>query len=308
MNICALGYITLEATDIPRWEYFATRILGLEVAKELSSPDVLHLKMDDYLYRIRIVRGRHDRFLCAGWELPDEASFADAIAQLRFAGIAVEQMTDSQKRARQVRGCAGFVDPGGQDVEIFYGMPLDYKPLLSAAGVRRFVTGYRGDMGLGHIMGFGQTDYTNVQIGASTHGLHFLHVNNPRHHSLALYQDHLPHPGNLIHLMLEVEDLDTVGLMMDRVRAHGVRVIADLGRHCNDQMVSAYVESPAGFAVEFGFGGAQLNWSTYLPTESARTSLWGHHWGDAESEQKSNRRPVALEPAEIRTDILMDAS
>jgi 3,4-dihydroxy-9,10-secoandrosta-1,3,5(10)-triene-9,17-dione 4,5-dioxygenase len=299
MNVCALGYILIEATDLEAWRRFGTQVLGLMEAPGLSSERQLHLKMDDYLYRVLVQRGERDRFLCAGWELPGEAAFVAALAELRQAGIAVEEGDAAAARARRVRAFARFVDPVGRSGEIFYGMPLDYRPLLSPAGVHRFVTGYQGDMGLGHIalatpdlaascdfyrnvMGFGQTDYMHFNFDPDGQGrgqgLHFLHVNNPRHHSLALFEDDQPHPGDLVHWMIEVEDLDTLGLMMDRVRAHDVRIVTQLGRHSNDRMVSIYVESPAGFAVEYGFGGVQLNWAKYLPTESARTSLWGHPW------------------------------
>ena len=67
--------------------------------------------------------------------------------------------------------------------------------------------------------------------------------------------------------------------MMDRVHAEQVRVITGLGRHTNDRMVSLYVETPAGFALEYGFDGVQIDWKDYLPTVSARTSHWGHRWG-----------------------------
>jgi 3,4-dihydroxy-9,10-secoandrosta-1,3,5(10)-triene-9,17-dione 4,5-dioxygenase len=299
MNICALGYILIEATDLETWRRFGTQVLGLMEAPALSSEQRLYLKMDDYLYRILVQRGSRDRFLCAGWELPGQAAFSAALAELRQAGIAVEEVDAAAARARHVRACARFIDPAGQCGELFYGMPLDYRPLLSPAGVHRFLTGHQGDMGLGHIatatpdlaashhfyteiMGFGQTDYMHIHFDAEAQGpgrgLHFLHVNNPRHHSLALFEDSAPQRGNLVHLMIEVEDLDALGLMIDRVRAHGVGVITDLGRHTNDRMVSIYVASPAGFAIEYGFGGALLNWAKYLPTESARTSLWGHPW------------------------------
>lgn len=59
-----------------------------------------------------------------------------------------------------------------------------------------------------------------------------------------------------------------------------LQFVTRLGRHSNDAMVSVYVESPAGFAIECGFGGEQLNWAHYLPTESARTSVWGYRWGE----------------------------
>ena len=300
MNICALGYVLIETTDLERWRHFATQVLGLMEAPGLCNDRQLYLKMDEYLYRILVQRGERDRFVCAGWELPGEAAFNEAIEQLRKAGSAVELGDAAAARVRKVRGFARFTDPVGRVGEIFHAMPLDYRPLLSPAGVHRFVTGYQGDMGLGHIaiatpdlaashafytqvMGFGQTDYMQFNFSpdgkGKDQGLHFLHVNNPRHHSLALFEDSQSHPGDLVHLMVEVDDIDALGLMMDRVQANGVPVVTGLGRHTNDRMVSIYVESPAGFAVEYGFGGAQLNWAKYLPTESARTSLWGHRWG-----------------------------
>lgn len=301
MNICALGYVLIEATDLERWRHFGTQVLGLMEAPGLSSERQLYLKMDDYLYRILVQRGGQDRFVCAGWEVAGEAAFKAAVEELRAAGIAVEVGDAQAARTRHVRGFARFNDPTGRIGEIFYAMPLDYRPLLSPVGVHRFVTGYQGDMGLGHIaiatpnmaashafytqvMGFGQTDYMQFNFSddgnGPDQGLHFLHANNPRHHSLALFEDSQPHPGDLVHLMVEVDDLDTLGQMMDRIHAHQVPVVTGLGRHTNDRMVSIYVESPAGFAVEYGFGGAQLNWAKYLPTESARTSLWGHRWGE----------------------------
>ena len=68
--------------------------------------------------------------------------------------------------------------------------------------------------------------------------------------------------------------------MMDRVRRENVEVITQIGRHCNDEMVSIYVKSPAGFAIEYGFGGIQPDWNTYTPTSSTRASYWGHPWGE----------------------------
>lgn len=298
MNIAALGYVVIETTDLDKWRFFGTQILGLMIAPNLSSDRQLYFKMDEYLYRLRIVQGSSERFLYAGWEMPCKEAFAQAVQQLQQAEVSVEVGTPAQAELRSVREFARFIDPVGRVGELFYGMPLDYAPLLSAVGVRRFITGRNGDMGLGHIaittpditashafytqlLGFGQTDYMCIHTPPdnAAHDLHFLHVNNPRHHSLALYRDSNAAPGDLVHLMLEVEDIDTLGLFLDRVHAHDIRIITDIGRHTNDRMVSVYVESPAGFAVEYGFGGEQLNWAKYLPTESARTSVWGHRWG-----------------------------
>lgn len=303
MDIRALGYVIIESTNLDAWRQFGTQVLGMMVAPGMPEDDQLCLKMDEYPYRFRILKGSRDRFLCAGWEVPGAGAFRQAVDELRAAGVAVEQGSPAEARARRVREFARFTDPVGSIGEIFHGMPLDYLPLVSPVGVSRFVTGYHGDMGLGHIavptpdievshrfytevMGFGQTDYMHFHFNPdpadSGQGLHFLHANNPRHHSLALFQDTQPHPGDLVHLMVEVEDLDTLGHMMDRVRQHGVPVVTGLGRHTNDRMVSTYVMSPAGFALEYGFGGVQIDWQHYLPTESARPSTWGHRWGQGE--------------------------
>jgi 3,4-dihydroxy-9,10-secoandrosta-1,3,5(10)-triene-9,17-dione 4,5-dioxygenase len=296
----ALGYVVIESTDLAKWQHFATEVLGMMVAPSIREDGVLYIKMDEYNYRFRIVQSQRDCFSVAGWELAGEREFASAMEQLRTAGIAFERASPAVAATRQVRDLLSFTAPGGLRCELFYYMKLDYLPLISAVGVQRFVTGYHGSMGLGHIaaatpdlaashafftgvMGFGQTDYMHLHFAPDPadpgQGLHFLHCNNPRHHSLALFQDANPHPGDLVHLMVEVEDIDTLGRMMDRVHSNGVRVITNLGRHTNDRMVSLYVETPAGFALEYGFDGVQVDWSTYTPTDSMRTSHWGHRWG-----------------------------
>lgn len=300
MDIRALGYVVIESTDLARWEHFATRVIGMRVAPGLHEPGVLSLKMDDYAWRIRVVASDRDRFAASGWEVPGPAAFAQAARELEAAGIAVQHASPAEAAARHVRAFLSFTAPGGLACEIFHGQVLDYLPLASPVGVPRFVTGYHGAMGLGHIaaatpvlaeshafftqvMGFGQTDYLHLRMspdpGDAGQGLHFLHCNNPRHHSLALFESAAPMPGNLVHLMVEVPDIDAVGAFMDRLHTEGVKIATNLGRHTNDRMVSLYVETPAGFLLEFGYDGVQIDWRTYLPTESATTSHWGHRWG-----------------------------
>jgi 3,4-dihydroxy-9,10-secoandrosta-1,3,5(10)-triene-9,17-dione 4,5-dioxygenase len=299
MDIRALAYIRIATTDIEKWRAFGTDILGMMIAPGMEAQDKLYLKMDEYSYRYCILPGAEDRFLCAGWELPGETAFRTALAELEAAGVACEEGSAEESRQRNVRGFARLQDPGGQLLEICYNPRLDYEPLASPAGVSAFETGYHGDMGLGHIamqtpclaeshrfytevMGFGQTDYMHFHFDPEPshpgQGLHFLHANNPRHHSLALYEDSQSHPGNLVHLMAEVKTLDDFGRFLDRIHDSGTKVITAMGRHTNDKMVSAYVESPAGFALEYGFDGVQIDWQNYTPTESSTTSHWGHRW------------------------------
>ena len=296
----ALGYVVIETTDLAKWEHFGTRVMGLMVAPSVQEDGVLYLKMDEYPYRFRIVQGEQDRFGAAGWEVAGPQEFAQAVRELEAAGIACERAPAGACKARLLSEMVAFTAPGGLRCELFYYLQLDYLPLVSPVGVKSFVTGFNGTMGLGHIaaatpdleashrfftavMGFGQTDYLHLHFSPDPadpgQGLHFLHASNPRHHSLALFQSKDPLPGDLVHLMVEVPDLDTLGGFMDRVHANGVRVITCLGRHTNDRMVSIYVETPAGFALEYGFDGLQIDWSNYVPTFSKRESHWGHRWG-----------------------------
>jgi len=300
MDIRALGYVVVESTDLARWEAFGTQVAGLGVAPGTRESGVLHLKMDDYAWRVRVVEGKQDRFLRPGWEVAGPVAFAEAIRALDAAGVAWRAASTQECASRQVQEMLCFTAPGGLECELFHGMTLDYLPPASPVGNPRFVTGYHGNMGLGHIaaatpdlaashrfftqvMGFGQTDYLHLHMSPDPadpgQGLHFLHCNNPRHHSLALFESTTPLPGNLVHLMFEVPDIDAVGAFMDRVYTHGVQIATNLGRHTNDRMVSLYVVTPAGFMLEYGYDGVQIDWSTYLPTRSATTSHWGHRWG-----------------------------
>lgn len=299
MDIRGLAYVRIESTDLKKWEHFGTQIVGLMKAPMMPDDGNLYLKMDAYPYRFCIYPGTQDRFVCAGWEVPGHEAFKKALQELETAGVKYQHGSKADCDQRRVRDFVFFNDPAGQRVEVCYNVKLDYAPLVSPVGIREFETGYHGDMGLGHIamatpclnetrafymnvMGFGQTDYMHFHFNPDPNdagqGLHFMHCNNPRHHSLALFEDKNPHPGNLVHLMVEVKTLDDLGHFMDRIHRSGTRIITNFGRHTNDRMVSMYVESPAGFALEFGFDGVKIDWENYTPTESALPSIWGHRW------------------------------
>lgn len=301
MNISSLAYVIVESTDLLGWKRFAQDVLGMMIVERAEHPDCLFLKMDDFAHRIIIQRGTQNRFLRAGWQVAHADQFEHSLKRLTGLGIACNQVYGSDLSIRQVQGCVQLVAPGNIELELCHSPMIDYETMVSSVGVPRFVTGEFGSMGLGHIavatpdlasshrfftevLGFGQTDYMHFyfnpdQVDHPGQGLHFLHCDNARHHSIALYESLEPASGNLVHLMVEVPDMDTLGALMDRVRQHEVKVITPLGKHTNDQMVSTYVESPAGFAIEYGFGGLQCDWQRFTPTRSAKPSLWGHHWG-----------------------------
>jgi 3,4-dihydroxy-9,10-secoandrosta-1,3,5(10)-triene-9,17-dione 4,5-dioxygenase len=151
-------------------------------------------------------------------------------------------------------------DPGGTPLEIHAGPALDHRPVATRAGTR-FVA---GDLGLGHVvlpepamgaamrfyedvLGFHHRDSMRLPGMAPDGGdawTRFLGC-NARHHSLALFEG--PVPSGIVHLTVEVDDLDAVGRGLDRCRDLEVPISSSLGRHTNDHMVSFYVATPGGF-------------------------------------------------------------
>ena len=129
---------------------------------------------------------------------------------------------------------------------MFDGAVLDHSPVVTPFGAR-FVTGAQG---LGHVV-LPATDpnaafdfYTGV-LGFLARGawrlpappefgpvrIRFFGVNE-RHHSLALVPAmHQGAPG-LIHVMVEVDSLDAVGLALDRVNAEAFQLSSTLGSAC----------------------------------------------------------------------------
>lgn len=296
MDVRSLGYVVIESTDPAKWLDYGTNILGLMVAPNMPDDGNVYLKMDERPFRFMITKSDQDRLQLCGWELADQETFESTKESLQSAGVEFTEGSAELVQARQVRGLISLKDPAGNGLELYWGASLDYAKFVSPKGIAEFETGFNGDMGFGHavlpapnlqethafyrdVLGFGDTDYMHFKFSEDPNdpgmGLNFMHVNNPRHHSLALYQDQSP--VGCIHLMVEVrEDVDEVGYCLDRVNEVGIPVVSTLGRHTNDRMLSFYMATPTGFAMEFGTGGLQMDWEGYTPTVSTLPSYWGH--------------------------------
>jgi 3,4-dihydroxy-9,10-secoandrosta-1,3,5(10)-triene-9,17-dione 4,5-dioxygenase len=287
MDIRGMGYAVIEATDMPKWRSFGTDMLGMMPA---DGPDgALYLKMDDRAYRMLVVPGSKNRLIATGWEVATEEDFNAARDQVTKLGAEVTAATPTERAQRKVQDFFSFKDPSGNRHEVFWGPISDFARFASPIGVRGFVT---GRLGMGHSVlpalnydatldfwrkaGFGVSDYLNLPMpNGQTIRLAFMHCNNPRQHSLALVE--MPDPSDCIHLMLEVESMDEVGFAYDRAQKLGVPLQCTLGRHVNDDMFSFYMYTPAGFAIEYGAGGKQVeDWSQMKVFETTRGSHWGH--------------------------------
>ena len=190
---------------------------------------------------------------------------------------------------RRVEGLVKLRDPDGVDTEIYHGPLVEPdRPFRSPRPIGGFVA---GDLGLGHFvlnvadaetsMGFYRdglgllvSDFIDIDTGdGSVVTAGFLHC-GPRHHSVALVE--VPSPKRMHHVMLELTDLDDVGVAHDLCVDNQIPVTMGIGRHPNDLMTSFYMESPSGFQVEYGFGGRLIDDDDWEVRTYDRTSIWGH--------------------------------
>ncbi|MCZ4079309.1 VOC family protein [Rhodococcus sp. H36-A4] len=290
-EVKGLGYVTIEATDIDRWRELAFDVLGFD---EGSGPDreTLYLRMDERASRLTVVPSSHDRVTAVGWEVRDQLALAHLRARLEEAGYVVEPMAQEATDARRVEEGFAMTDPGGTPLEFFHGPVLDHSPVLTKHA-QKFVT---GDQGLGHVVvpstNFDETYrfYTET-LGFLPRGamrmpvpaefgvqrIRFLGVNQ-RHHSLALMPVPEGKDPGLVHIMVEVDQLDAVGRALDEVMKRRFPVSSTLGRHTNDKMISFYVQSPGGWDIEYGTEGSLVDEAFYTSEEITQDSYWGHDW------------------------------
>lgn len=70
-----------------------------------------------------------------------------------------------------------------------------------------------------------------------------------------------------------------MGRGLYRAEDNKIALQVTLGRHINDDMISFYMYSPAGFAIEYGAGGKRIeDWTTHQVFEATQGSHWGHRF------------------------------
>ena len=281
MSVRTLGYVGVESPEAKQWLEFGPEVLGLQPVDGVD-PDTVYLRYDDRHHRLAVHNGERDRLAYVGWEVADARDLAELGDRLQAAGLEVHQATDAELEARKVRRMVWVEDPAGLRHELFSGQlsaPGAFRPGRPMAG--GFVT---GEQGMGHVvlvvpeleasvaflgrLGFRVSD----EIRTGMFDLSFLHC-NPRHHSAALAQ--IPGIRGLHHVMIQLDDLDDVGVAYDIVQQRGLPITMSLGRHPNDRMVSFYVRTPSGFEVEYGWGAIEVA-DPWTAVSYDRASTWGH--------------------------------
>jgi 2,3-dihydroxybiphenyl 1,2-dioxygenase len=256
--------------------------------------------MDENHHRIALHPSGEDDVLYIGLQAATAASFEEAKAALRAAGVSVTQGTPAEIAHRRLIDFVKF-ETGGLPFELSIGPHTRWDPPFQPA---RPMSGFKtGSLGFGHVvlrstdrdqsagllinaLGFRISDYINTMV--------FLHC-NPRHHSIA-FQPSIPdlprsRDKKMWHFMLETNALDDVGTALDLATRAGIPVVSSLGRHSNDQMVSFYMSTPSGFEVEYGWGGRLVDDAVWQVQRHDRGTIWGHK---VQLEPAAQPAPAAL--------------
>lgn len=298
-HLRSLGYLRVQSTDLARWRELAIDALGFAEGSG-PAPDGLYLRMDERPARLAVLPGDTDRVLAVGWEVRDQRALQAVAGDVEASGRGVKALTTAECADLGVEEAIAFDDPAGTRLEIFWGPALDHSPLRTS-WAQKFHTDAEG---MGHVVlptpAQDETVafYTDVlgflPRGAMRLGnggrIRFLGINR-RHHSLAICPAPHDEPPGLVHLMVEVDELDAVGRALDDVRRRGFSLSSTLGRHTNDKMLSFYVRAPGGWDIEYGCDGLLVDETTYTAEEITADSYWGHDWSGAEPLAAFTPRP-----------------
>src|SRR5262245_19916934 len=235
MAITELGYLGLGVSDLDAWKAFARDIVGLEVVDE-GEKDRCYLRMDYWHHRLVLHRDQSDDLAYLGFRVAGPEEFIQVQKQLADAGIEFRVGSLEEAEERRVLEVMKLADPGGNPIEIFHGPLVRFaKPFHPGRGMHgKFVTGAGG---LGHciirqtdpeaavrfyqVLGMrGGVEY-KFGSGPRTVQIRFMHCNE-RDHSVAWGIG--GGPKRLNHIMLEVDNLDDVGLTHDLVRSAKIPV------------------------------------------------------------------------------------
>lgn len=286
--IKSLAYVGVKSPRYKEWETFGPKFLGA-MLDEPGPDGAVRLRVDDQTWRIQVHPGEQDETAYFGWAVDYETDLDALSKKLADYGVQVTRGDADICAARSVNQMIFFEDPWGFRHEVTWARSHFMATFLPGRALSGFVTGAQGlghvllllpDLDKAHeffggILGFEISD----KIFFDNFGAHFYHV-NARHHTLAIGRG----PAGVRvfnHLMLQVQNMNDVGNAWDLVKKMDIPLVLSLGRHSNDQMFSFYVQTPAGFNIEYGFGGLEVTepWSPRMYHEN---HIWGHEFQAAE--------------------------
>jgi 2,3-dihydroxybiphenyl 1,2-dioxygenase len=287
MDILGIGYLMFEALNPAEWRAFGTDILGMgQWTPSQDNDGTVYLTMDDRRYRIAIQCGSEDRLATIGWEIKNRTGFEDALRKLERLGVAYTLGDPALCQKRGVFQLARFSDPVGYQHEIFFAQKWGYRSFVPSRPGVAFDCGDDGDQGIGHVVLAAPSydeeleNFLKAVLGFSWYGygggpnVGFWNAKlSKRSHVIAYVK--VPGMIGIQHLGIFARSLDDVGMAYDAVLSNDIPLQQTLGRHVQDPIISFYVQTPTGCALEYCWEFerfAKLGFET-IPE---RISLWGH--------------------------------
>lgn len=284
VQVTELGYMGIGVKNLDEWKAFATRIVGMELADD-GERDRCYLRMDYWHHRLVVHANGSDDLEYLGFRVAGPDEFRQMQSQLSEAGIKYRVGSEDEANERRVLEVMKLSDPAGNPIEIFHGPEIQAaKPFHPGRRMHgRFKT---GSGGLGHCI-IRENDVTaaqrfftalgmrggveyKVRIGKHVVAPVFMHCNE-RDHTVAFGIG--PEKRRINHLMIEVDNLDDVGLTHELVRQEKIPVTISLGKHSNDHMFSFYFRNPSGWMFEYGWAGRPATHQSEYYVED----VFGHH-------------------------------
>jgi len=266
---------------------FSRDMLGLPTT---NSPDgnMTYMRVDRYRHRLAARTAPEPVLNYISFDVGEPAALAEWKTALAAREIAWRAGSKEECLDRQVADFIEFKDPDGHPLALSHGFevakePVAYTRELNVTGLGHVLLTVQ-DTQRSHdfytaVLGFRLSDWVYLDDRIR---LCFLRCNE-RHHSIAFAPCMPGKSPRLQHVMLEVGSLDDVMRSYHFLRRHGAPIGMGPGRHPNCQTIHVYVQTPGGFAVEFGWGHRRLDDATHqaiIYPSGTPVDLWG---GDVQS-------------------------
>lgn len=242
-----ISYCRVGTPDLDVAQDFATKVLGLEVAKR--ERDRLYLKSDDRHHTLLYHRGDASEqavgFEVGAGEIQAAAAHFDAIGHDYRIG------TRDEREERRVHDLLLFDDPSGNHIE------LVSRPLASSA--RYHGTRDAGITGFSHVGLFSTdparderfwTSVLNARVSDRLDDAPLLRI-DAMHHTIALLARRTP---GIHHINHQVASTDDVQRSFNALRRWNVPIVFGPGRHPASSAQFLYFTGPDGLTFEYSSG------------------------------------------------------
>ena len=284
-----LGYLVLEVPEPDILTPAFADVVGL-VPGESTDGATLTWRDDRRVHRVIVQPGPANDAVAVGFEAVDARAFDATVERLRAIGADIVEGSVEHAGERRVTRLVRTATPWGVELEVVLGLADAERAFSSPLVPGGFLT---DGVGFGHAvfattafdesdrfltagLGLAQSDWLETELAPGLAlEVRFYHCNE-RHHTLALARPPFELPQCLHHVMFEANARDDVGTAFDRAWATDMPIPNGLGRHDNDGMFSFYMQTPAGFQIEFGHGARVITKDWDDNRRYDRISAWGH--------------------------------